>query len=73
MSTTKPATESSKVSGIGAPTRTSDQIERQQTADAIRKVVAGEKLTAREQAALKRHEKEREEKLRWQIFGPHLI
>ncbi len=68
MSKTKSALGGPKVSVVGAPTRTSDQIERQQTADAIRKVVAGEKLTAREQAVLKRHEKEREEKQRWEYY-----
>jgi hypothetical protein len=46
----------------GAPGgRTTDQLERRLAAEALRKVVAGERLTSREHAALKRHEKEREE------------
>jgi hypothetical protein len=69
MSKRKNPSRDAKVSGNGTPTRASEQVDRRQMAEAIRKVVAGEKLTAREQAALKRHEKEREEKLRWEHYG----
>lgn len=47
---------------------TADQLERKLAAEAFKKVVAGQKLTAREQAALKRYEKDRDEKLRWQHY-----
>jgi hypothetical protein len=38
-------------------------------ADAYRKVMAKEKLSRQERAALKRHEKEKEERLRWQFYA----
>jgi hypothetical protein len=38
-------------------------------ARAYRKVMGKEPLTAQERAALKRHEREKEERLRWQFYG----
>jgi hypothetical protein len=38
-------------------------------ADAYRKVMAKETLSRQEQSALKRHEKEKEERLRWQFYA----
>lgn len=45
-----------------------ENIDRKQAADAYRKVMAGQELTSREQTALKRFEKQREEKLRGQYY-----
>jgi hypothetical protein len=44
------------------------QVEKDLVAAALRKVARGQKPNAREQAALKRYEKEREEKLRWTYY-----
>ena len=44
-------------------------LDRKQAAEAYRKVLAGQELTVREQTALKRFEKEKEERLRWQYYA----
>ena len=44
-------------------------MDRKQAADVYRKVLAGQELTVREQTALKRFEKEKEERLRWQYYA----
>jgi len=44
-------------------------LDRRQTAEAYKKVLAGQELTVREQTTLKRFEKEKEERLRWQYYG----
>ena len=46
----------------------SDKLEREEAARAYRKVMAGEKLSRSEQAALRRFEKEKEETQRWQYY-----
>ena len=47
----------------------SAQIERKLAADAYRKAMAGETLSVRERSALKKLEKDQEEKRRWQYYG----
>jgi hypothetical protein len=54
---------------ITAQTKLSDRLERQQAADAIRKLTSGEKLTKSEQRALRRYEKQQEEDRRWQYYA----
>lgn len=49
-------------------TRASERIDQQRAGEALKKALRGEKLSAREQAALKRYEKDREEKLRWEHY-----
>jgi hypothetical protein len=44
-------------------------LDRKLATDAYRKVLAGQELTVREQTALKRFEKEKEERLRWQYYA----
>ena len=44
-------------------------LDRRQAAEAYKKVLAGQELTVREQTALKRFEKEKEERLRWQYYA----
>jgi hypothetical protein len=44
-------------------------LDRKQAAEVYRKVLAGQELTVREQTALKRFEKEKEERLRWQYYA----
>jgi len=48
-----------------APQTVSSQLERSLVQSAVRKMATGQTPTAEERAALKRHEKERDEKLRW--------
>jgi hypothetical protein len=50
-------------------TSATEQLDRQLASEAYKKVLAGQELTAKERAALKRHEKEKEERLRWQFYG----
>lgn len=50
------------------PGSMSDKLEREEAARAYRKVMAGEKLSRAEQAALRRFEKDKEETLRWQYY-----
>jgi len=52
----------------GRPGSMSDKLEREEAARAYRKVMAGEKLSRAEQAALRRFEKDKEETLRWQYY-----
>jgi hypothetical protein len=44
-------------------------MERQLAAEAYKKVLGGQQLSQREQSALKRFEKEKEERLRWQYYA----
>lgn len=44
-------------------------LERKLAAEAYKKVLGGQQLTQREQTALKRFEKEKEERLRWQYYA----
>lgn len=44
-------------------------LDRKQAAEAYKKVLAGQELTVREQTLLKRIEKEKEERLRWQYYA----
>jgi hypothetical protein len=44
-------------------------LDRRMAAAAYKKVLAGQELTVREQSALKRFEKEKEERLRWQYYA----
>lgn len=53
----------------GSPMAGMTEIERKAASEAYRKVLAGQGLTAREQALLKRLEKEKEERLRWQYYS----
>ena len=55
-------------SGLGEPTTASAKLEQAQVAAALRKVVMKETLNRQEQQALKRHEKEKEERLRQQYY-----
>jgi hypothetical protein len=48
---------------------TLSRADQQAAAQAYAKLARGEKLSARESAALKRFEKDREEQLRWQYYG----
>lgn len=53
------------------PTTTQDaasRVDKDLVAGAYRKIMAGQELTGQERAALKRHEKEKEEQLRWQYY-----
>jgi hypothetical protein len=43
--------------------------DRRAAAEVYRKLLAGEELTVREQSALKRFEKDKEERLRWQYYA----
>ena len=45
------------------------RVDKDLVASAYRKVVNGQELTRSERAALKRHEKEKEERLRWQHYA----
>lgn len=58
-------------SGIDGPAAADgvSGLDRKAAADAYRKVLAGEELTVRDRAALKRFEKEKEERLRWQFYA----
>lgn len=51
------------------PKSASETAAQREAAAAYKKVLAGETLSSREQSALKRFEKEKEEKLRWQFYG----
>lgn len=44
-------------------------LDRKLAGEAYKKVLEGKELTSREQQALKKHEKEKEERLRWQFYG----
>lgn len=44
-------------------------LDRKLAAEAYKKALAGEELTVREQAVLKRYEKEKEERLRWKFYA----
>jgi len=44
-------------------------LDRRQAAEAYKKVLAGQELTVREHSILKRFEKEKEERLRWQYYA----
>jgi len=48
---------------------TSDRLDKRQAAQAYAKLSRGETLSVREQSALKRFEKEREEELRWKYYA----
>ena len=50
------------------PASMSDKLERDQAARAYKKVMAGEKLSRTEQATLRKFEKDKEEKIRWQYY-----
>ena len=60
---------STKKSTSGAATAISERLDREQAAAAIRKVAAGQKLTTKEQSALRRYEKQQEEDRRWQYYA----
>ncbi len=45
------------------------RVDRDLVATAYRKVMDGDELTKQERAALKRHEKDKEERLRWQYYA----
>jgi hypothetical protein len=64
-------TEEPQETPVAPPAATSvtANAERRMVAGAYRKVMAHKQLTASERAALKRHEKEQEERLRWQYYG----
>src|ERR1044071_9830517 len=47
----------------------SASIEKEVVSRAYRKVIAGQELTDKERRALNRHEKEKEERLRWKFYG----
>lgn len=51
-----------------SPLSVSQKLEKESAAQAYRKVMAGEKLSRSEQAALRRFEKDKEETLRWQYY-----
>jgi hypothetical protein len=51
------------------PADSSSRIDADLVAAAYRKVMDRQELSAPERAALKRHEKEKEERLRWQYYG----
>ncbi len=53
----------------GAPALGLTGLERKAASEAYRKVLAGQSLTSREQTLLKRVEKEKEERLRWQYYA----
>ena len=58
----------------GAPTRQEEPsgmagLDRKLAHDAYRKVLGGQPLTVREETALKRFEKEKDERLRWKHYG----
>jgi hypothetical protein len=55
-------------SPVPAPAAASS-VEQKFVRDVYRKISLGQELTAREQAALKKHEKQREEQLRWKYYG----
>jgi hypothetical protein len=44
-------------------------LDRKLAGEAYKKVLEGKELTSREQQALKKHEKEKEERLRWQFYA----
>jgi len=50
------------------PMTASAQLDQQLAREAMKKALAGQSLTAREREALKRHEKQKEEKLRWAYY-----
>jgi hypothetical protein len=52
-----------------SPTSATEQVDRELAQRAIKKLSAGQTPTVQEQASLKRFEKEREEKLRWQYYS----
>ena len=51
------------------PTDAVSQVDREVVARAYRKVMDRQELTGAEREALKRHEKKKEERLRWQYYG----
>jgi hypothetical protein len=55
--------------GAGANGSGVTGLDRKLAAESYRKVLAGQELTVREQTALKRFEKEKEERLRWQYYA----
>lgn len=50
------------------PSDSAARVDKDLVASAYRKVMDGQELTKQERAALKRHEKEKEERLRWQHY-----
>jgi hypothetical protein len=52
-----------------ATTSAGEAYDRKLAAEAVRKMARGESLTVREQTALKRYEKERDENLRWKHYA----
>jgi hypothetical protein len=52
-----------------APNGAGEAYDRRLAAEAVRKMARGEPLTVREQTALKRYEKERDENLRWKHYA----
>ena len=54
---------------VEAPSDVSSRLDKELAAQAYKKVMAGQELTAKERAALKRFEKAKEEKLRWQYYA----
>lgn len=57
---TKPPTEA---------TSAAEQLDRQLAGEAYKKLLAGQDLSEKEKRVLKRFEKEKEERLRWQFYG----
>jgi hypothetical protein len=69
-----PRSRPSPVSGtrapaVPAPATSAARMDQELVARAYRKVMAKEELTAAERTALKRHERDKEERLRWQYYG----
>jgi hypothetical protein len=54
---------------VAAPIGAGEAYDRRLAAEAVRKMARGESLTVREQTALKRYEKERDENLRWKHYA----
>ena len=54
---------------VSPPGSAMSGIDRKLAAEAYKKVIDGRELTSREQTALKRFEKEKEERLRWQYYA----
>lgn len=68
MASRSPRNLKAAESATERPASVSDKLEREEAARAYRKVMAGEKLSRAEQAALRRFEKEKEETQRWQYY-----
>jgi len=68
-----PAESNGHALPLEAQDDTADRLDKQLAASAYKKTLAGEPLTDKERSALKRYEKAKEEKLRWQYYAsiPH--